>query len=475
MKAIVSMVALEGFLRSIASPFIRFFAEFSEKIEDLQNTLLDVNQQMNNIQAKADAEKRKLSADEETMITELFMKFEAAEAEIERRNRIAAANARLQAPNSRKTDPPTPPKPNNRRTVEFVNTDDPGKCGFRSFGEFALAVKNASPGSGQMNIDPRLIAMAAPTAGSIGREDIGADGGFAVPPDFRTEIQIKVTGEESLLSRTDQMQSASNSVTWPKDETTPWQTSGGVQAYWEVEGGLKTQSKPQLEPMTIRLNKLAALVPITDELLEDAPAMSTYLRRKVPEKINFKVNNAIVNGTGVGQPLGLVNSPAKITVAAEGGQAADTVVFNNITKMWSRLYGPARANAIWLINQDIETQLYTMAFPTGTLNFPAYLPPGGLSAAPFGMLMGRPVIPTEAAQTLGDEGDIILTDLSQYLTIQKVGGIRSDVSIHLWFDYDITAFRFVLRIGGQPWWSAPIVPLNGPTTRSTIVTLATRP
>jgi HK97 family phage major capsid protein len=115
----------------------------------------------------------------------------------------------------------------------------------------------------------------------------------------------------------------------------------------------------------------------------------------------------------------------------------------------------------------------TMQFPgTGTA-VPAYLPPGGLSAQPYGTLMGRPVISTEAAGALGDVGDISFVDFSQYMSVLKSGGVRQDISIHLFFDYDITAFRFVLRVGGQPWWNSPIARANG-LSRSPFVTLGAR-
>jgi HK97 family phage major capsid protein len=88
--------------------------------------------------------------------------------------------------------------------------------------------------------------------------------------------------------------------------------------------------------------------------------------------------------------------------------------------------------------------------------------------------MGRPVIPVEACKTLGDKGDIILGDLSKYLTLVKTGGIRADVSIHLWFDYATTAFRFIFRVAGQPHFSSTITPQNGTATRGHFVALAER-
>jgi len=180
-------------------------------------------------------------------------------------------------------------------------------------------------------------------------------------------------------------------------------------------------------------------------------------------------------------PLGLLSAPGTIAVDKESGQVADTVVAENISKMWARLYAPCRRNAVWLINQDIESQLDQLKFlvknVAGTENvggWPLYTPPGGLSSTPYGTLKGRPVLPTQACNTLGDKGDIILTDLSWYLAALKTGGVRSDVSLHLWFDLDKAAFKFVLRMGGQPWLSAPISPRSGSITLSSCVTLAER-
>jgi HK97 family phage major capsid protein len=450
-------------------------------IEDLQNRLTELHQNAVNIQARADAENRDLDADESKEVEQISAAFEAVEAEIERRERINQMQSRIAPPGqARKTDSDDAPrngasedapKPKSR-TFTQPRDNDPGKWGFRSAGEFLNAVLKAS-GKGAA-VDPRLIANAVPS--SVGSEGVGADGGFAVPPDFRSQIMIKVMGEDSLLSRTDQQTSSSNAFTFPKDETTPWQQSGGLQAYWESEGGLKTQSKPLLQETTVKLNKLIALVPLTDELLEDAPSMSNYVNRKVPDKINFKVNDALIRGTGAGQPLGVLNSAATVSVAEESAQVAATVVFQNIVKMWSRLAPWCRANAVWNINPDVEPMLQSLAFPnagSGTV-VPVYLPPGGLSGSPYATLYGRPVVPMQSCSALGTVGDIILADWSQYLTIVKTGGIRSDVSIHLWFDYDLTAFRFVLRVGGQPWYTSSIVQANSALPRGAFVTLATR-
>lgn len=321
--------------------------------------------------------------------------------------------------------------------------------------------------------DPRLIQNAPTTYGS---EGVGADGGFAVPPDFRSTILQKIMAEESLLGRTDQLTTSSNSITFPTDSTAPWDATGGIQAYWESEGGQKPQSKPALGETTIKANKIVALVPMTDELLQDAPAMASYVNQKAPEKINFKVNQALISGTGVGQPLGVLNSAGTLIVDPVSGQAADTINFQNIMAMYYAVPRANRARAVWLMNEDVESQLPFMKFiDQGSGNaVPVYLPPAGLSTAPYGTLLGRPIVPSEAIPGLGDAGDVIFGDWSQYHTLVKGGGVRQDVSIHLFFDYDITAFRFVLRVGGQPKWNSPITRPNNGSPRAFFAALGAR-
>ena len=79
----------------------------------------------------------------------------------------------------------------------------------------------------------------------------------------------------------------------------------------------------------------------------------------------------------------------------------------------------------------------------------------------------------EQCSALGDVGDIILADLSQYLTIEK-GGLQSASSIHVQFVTDETAYRFVVRNNGQPIWNSALTPYKGANDLSPFVTLAER-
>jgi HK97 family phage major capsid protein len=326
-------------------------------------------------------------------------------------------------------------------------------------------------------MDPRLVANAATT---YGNEGVGADGGFAVPPEWRSEIMAMVSPEDSLLNMTDQLPVTGNSITFPIDETTSHGTSG-IQAYWDGEGDTITNTKPILKELTVKTSRLTAMVPITEELMEDTAAMGAYVQRKAGEKMNFKVTDAIINGTGVGQPLGIINAPCLVQVAKEGSQANDTVRGPNLIKMVARMPAESYSRAVWLINQDVYPFLLAAgvavvdaAGTTAQGVGPIWAAPNGLSQTPYGTILGRPIVVTEACPTVGDVGDIILADMSKYLSVVKAGGIRSDVSMHFYFDQNISAFRFVMRMNGQPWLSAPIARKSGTNTLSHFVAIAVR-
>jgi HK97 family phage major capsid protein len=455
-----------------------------DEIQKLKARLTELHEISKGIQAKADAEKRDLKADEQTELDAVMAEFDQVEGDIKRRERIVAQEARLGQPAGRIVPPepihnaaPARSAPaDGLRNTRLSTVEERQRWGFQNMGDFCMAVKRGV--QTPSNMDQRLIQNAA--ISTPGSELSGADGGFAVPPEWRAEIMAMVDAEGSLLSMTDQQRVSGNTITFPVDETTAHQSTGGIQAYWDSELDTLTQSKPLLKDMTLKLSRLTALVPMTEELLEDAPAMAGYVTRKAGEKMAFKINDAIINGTGVGQPLGILSSPCTVQVGKIGSQVAATIHAKNVVTMWSRLPAASQRTAVWLVNQDCLPSIYQLGFAVTdgtTTNVGAgalYMGPGQMAnGAPSGTLLGRPIVVTEACPTVGTTGDIILADLSKYLAVVK-GALKSDVSIHLWFDQNTTAFRFVLRMNGQPWLSAPIARKSGSNTLSHFIRLEAR-
>lgn len=309
-------------------------------------------------------------------------------------------------------------------------------------------------------------------------EAVPSEGGFLVGEDFASEM-IQRTYDNSMLAGMCQrigIGAGSNGLKMNGvDETSRADGSrhGGVRGYWVEEAGTLTASKPTFRQIELSLHKEAVLYYATDELIQDSTALGQVVGPAVSDEIQFKLQDAIVRGDGAGKPHGILSSPALITVAKETGQDADTIVAQNINKMWSRAYAAGRQNSVWLINQEVETQLSEMNLAVGTGGALVYIPPGGLSGAPYATLKGRPVIAIEQCSALGDKGDIILGDFSQYLLIDK-GGIESASSMHVQFLTDELVFRFIYRIDGQSKWNAALTPYKGSGTLSPFVTLIAR-
>lgn len=338
------------------------------------------------------------------------------------------------------------------------------KAGFRNLGDFCHAVKDAGVGR---SVDERLSRAAT----TFGMEASGPEGGYAIPPEFAQNIVNLALEEQSLLSMVDGTPISGNTMTFPKDEGTPWGSSG-IQAYWEGEGATLTQTKEsELKESTLRLKKLTCLVGATDELLADATAMSSYITRKMGIRLDWKIQDAIVNGIGSGQPLGITKSSAFVSQAKETSQTADTINGNNVAKMLGRVIQGAGANIVWLINPDAYNQLITMTLN----NNPVWTPPNsGFKNAPDGLLLGKPVLQTDTCQTLGDKFDVILANLNGYQAITKAGGAELATSMHLWFDQSVMAFRLIFRMDGKPLLSGPVTPPNSSVTRAHFVTLDAR-
>ena len=353
---------------------------------------------------------------------------------------------------------------------EVTVTKDEGDQPWESLGQQLMAIKDFAISRG-MQRDARLKATGL-------SEGQASEGGFLVQTDYATSLLEKVYADSSVVSRVTRMPISgnSNALKIPAvSETSRADGSrfGGIRAYWLNEAGTKTASQPAFDQVSLELKKLIGLCYATDELLQDAPALESWIRMAFAKEFDFKLVDAVLNGDGSGKPLGIESAPATISASAETGQAADTVLYENIINMWARLYAPCRPNAVWLISQDIEPQLFSMSMAVGTGGVPVYMPAGGISGQPYGTLMGRPVLPVEQCDNLGDVGDILLADLSQYIMIDK-GSMQSASSIHVNFTTDETAFRFVYRVDGQPWWRSALTPFNGGNTQSPFVNLASR-
>lgn len=353
---------------------------------------------------------------------------------------------------------------------------DEGDKPFRSMGEQLKAVREFYA-SGGRKMDQRLPKYQYEEKASGMSEAVGADGGFLLQPDFANILLKPVHEVGPFSSRANWLptQGAVSGRLNGVDETSRATGSrwGGIRGYRDGEGVSATASAPKFRPIDWRLKKYRVFAYATDELLTDQAMLNAVLQQGAGEEIDFMVNDDMLNGNGVGGPVGILTSAALISVAKEAGQAAATVVKENIDKMWARMSLRSKASAVWYVNVDVTPQLETLQYTVGVAGVPAYMPPGGVADSPYGRLKGRPVIESEFNATLGTVGDIVLADFGWYLAWEK-GPVETASSIHVQFLTDETAFRFIYRVDGQTALASALTPYKGTNTTSPFVALATR-
>jgi HK97 family phage major capsid protein len=434
---------------------MKTITQYKEDIRNLMRKVADLD-------TKATADNRDLAESELAIKNEIFDTIEDLNKIIATMERQERMSKFLEAPAGAVTIQHGTQKP--------PETRDKDK--FSNLGQQLAAVMVAGRPGG--SVDPRLFNAATGM-----NETVQSDGGFLVQQDFTNELLQEVFQTGILAPKCRRIQISANSNSMKingVDETSRVSTrSGGIVGYWKDEAAQKTASKPKFRQIELNLKKLIGLCYATDELLADAGALESFIRSAFVSEFGFLLDDAIINGTGAGQPLGILNSGCLVSVDKETGQKAKTILAENIIEMDRRLFASSGANAVWLINQNIKRQLYTMSLAVGTGGIPVYMPAGGLSGAPYGQLLAKPVIPIEQCATLGTVGDIILADLGGYILAEK-GGIQADMSIHVQFIYDESVFRFVMRVDGQPVRASALTPYKGTAsdTQSHFVALATR-
>ncbi len=247
---------------------------------------------------------------------------------------------------------------------------------------------------------------------------------------------------------------------------------GGATVTWLGEGDSITKSNPEIENYETKLKKAAAVVYMTEELMQDSAAMVSTIESVYPEEMAYKVDEALISGDGTSRPLGAyaVGGPS-VTIAKVTSQTAKTIVYENLQAMYLRLWTKSRKTAVWLVSQDAEGQLWDLEHPGDSS--PLVKQSGREGKMNEFTIFGIPIKVIEQAETLGSKGDIRLADYAQYELLTKKG-IRAQSSIHVAFLTDQTALRFIKRVGGAPKWKSAKTPAKGSSTISTHLDLAVR-
>ena len=252
-----------------------------------------------------------------------------------------------------------------------------------------------------------------------------------------------------------------------KDHTSS--VSGGLTVGRDAETVAKTASRMEVERIRLEAFSLFGLAYTTEEILADSPiSFAAILAAGFSDEFTSVLINERLNGIGVGQFTGINNSGSLITITKETGQAAATIVYQNVLKMRQRCWGYDKAQ--WLANHDCLPQLAQMNMSVGTGGIPIWMPSAREDVPD--MLLGRPLVFSEYPAAIGSAGDLLCCNWSQFIegTYQP---LQSAESIHVRFLNHERAFKFWLRNAGACWWRATLTPKHG-ATRSPFIALGAR-
>ena len=335
---------------------------------------------------------------------------------------------------------------------------------FLDLGDFAQSI---SAHIDKRGLDARVKVL---------NETQGDQGGFLVPEEFRAELLFLTLEEAIVRPRATVIPMAGQTFKMPSIRSASHASNvfGGVQGYWVPESGAVTLSEPQFAQVMLTAKKLLGGTRLANELLRDSSiALEAVITALFARAIAWFEDDAFIAGIGGGQPLGILNGDATISVTKETGQQTTTLIVENVIKMFSRMLPSSIMRSVWIMNPDVQPQLYTMNLAVGTGGAPMFFPAGGITGSPNPTLLGRPILFSEKCETLGTAGDVYLADLSYYLIGDRMS-LEFASSEHARFANDETDFRFIQRVDGRPWIDTALTPRNGTNTLSPFVTVATR-
>lgn len=306
---------------------------------------------------------------------------------------------------------------------------------------------------------------------------IPSDGGFLIPETLRSNL-LQVALETAIVRpRATVIPMDSLRVPFPTIDDTSHASSvyGGMIGFWTEEAGALSESEAKFGRVVLEAKKLTGYSEVPNELFTDSiVSFQAFLDNVWPQAIAFFEDDAFINGSGVGEPLGFLNGSAAISVTRG---TASKVKFADIIAMYTRMLPASLNSAVWICSPAVIAELLQLVLATGgtgneTVAPPLWLTGGGAQQGPTMMLLGRPLLVSEKVPNLGVAGDLTFVDLSYYLVGDRQS-MSMETSSHFKFKNDETAVRIIERVDGRPWINSALTPANGGPTLSPIVKLGT--
>lgn len=338
-------------------------------------------------------------------------------------------------------------------------TQDGGKADarIRSFGDFLIAVTR----------DDEVRLKSVYQSVKALNEDSGVAGGYSVPADYSTQLLNAIRQASAVMSLVNPTPVSTRSGEWPVLDYTTAPTAGvgdtamGASATFakRAELGTFANTEPKFAMLKWQVNSIGAVVPVSNELIADsAVSIDALLTNLASTLFAAKREYGVLNGNGVGEPLGILQASDSVSVSAASGNTFAYVDASNMIAKFKGMGG----RAAWVMHPSTVPDIARFEVGTGGAVWVNNMSQGFLNMP----LLGYPVILSEHLPQADSSGHVVLADFSQYLFLER-GGFTVDFSPHRYFEDGKSAWRFESRYDGRPGFKGPIT-LGGPGSAYTM-------
>jgi len=404
--------------------------------------------EMRGIVELAEKEDRDLTAEEQTAFDEKKAEKDALDKRIERVESVDRASAALDE---------VIPAASRRSGIQRPNGPE-AKKEFENMGEFLHAVR-FNPDDQRLNFVEGIGAADEENGlRAEQRMDDNASGGFMVPPQLRTTIMSVPPQDALVRPRANVIEAGSPPdapVTIPALDQTgdnPENMFGGMQFSWIEEGGDKPETDAKLRNVTLTPHEIAGFVTITDKLLRNWTAASSFVEGLMRQGVTAVEDYNFLRGDGNKKPLGVLNSGAMYWV---NRATANQIGYTDLVNVVARLLMRGGQSPVWSMPQSALPQIATLQDPMGR-----YIWQANAVNGMAGQLLGYPVRWNNRAPALGSKGDVLLADWDDYL-IKDGSGPFVAASEHVKFTSNKTVIKIFWNVDAAPWLTAPIKEENG--------------
>lgn len=237
-----------------------------------------------------------------------------------------------------------------------------------------------------------------------------SEGGYLVPDEFERTL-IDALQEENVFR-----QLANVIMTSSGDKKIPVVASKGS-ASWVDEEGVIPESDDVFGQVSIGAYKLATMIKVSEELLNDSVFnLEQYIAKEFAKRIGSKEEEAFFVGDGIGKPTGIFNATGGGGVGVTTASAS-AITMDELMDLFYSLKSPYRKNAVFITNDATIKNIRKLKDGNGQ-----YLWQPSLTAGQPDTILNRPIKTSAYVPVIASAAKTIaFGDFSYYWVADRQG------------------------------------------------------